>query len=226
MAVQGAVLLWGAKSQARIVSAILRRQGITRQVMFDYSLSAPNFPTSAHFVNCPADLRRLLPECSEVVVCIGGHHGAQRAMLSAALRDRFGLLPRSVISSDALVDPEAELAEGVQVLMGACVGIASRVGAFSILNSNSTVDHECHIGEGVHVMGGAAIAGRVTVGDYAAIGTNATILPDITVGKGAQVGAGALVMKDVAMNEVVVGIPARLLRVEAPIVDMSILNAI
>lgn len=226
MARSGAVLLWGAKSQARIVEAFLRREGVSSIILFDHSLTAPDFPTASRFVSRPDELRQLLPDCAQAVVCIGGRHGAQRAALSKALRDRHGLAPRSIISPQAVIDPEAELAAGVQILIGACIGLAARIGAFTIVNSNATVDHECRIGEGVHVMGGAAIAGRVTVEDDATIGTNATVLPDVTVGAGAQVGANALARRNVGRNEVVVGLPARLLRSEEPVVDLSVLNAI
>ena len=75
-------------------------------------------------------------------------------------------------------------------------------------------------------MGGAAVAGRVNVGDAATSGTNATILPDMSVGAGAPVGAGALIRKNVGENEVVVGVPARYLRTEPPVVDLSVFNAI
>jgi sugar O-acyltransferase (sialic acid O-acetyltransferase NeuD family) len=226
MASKGSVLLWGAKSQARIVSSILLGQGISDQILFDTTLSAPDFPTSARFVGRPEHLRPLLPSCSEAVVCIGGRHGAQRAALSRALRDRFGLAPRHVISPHAVIDEGVELGEGVQILIGACIGIAANIGAFSIVNSNATIDHESRVGEGVHVMGGAAVAGRVNVGDAATIGTNATILPDMSVGAGAQVGAGALIRKNVEENEVVVGVPARYLRTEPPVVDLSVFKAI
>lgn len=218
--------MWGARSQARIVEALLRREGVRDIVLFDHTLTAPEFPTTARFACRPEDLRRLLPDCAEAVVCIGGRHGAQRAALSEGLRDRFSLTPRRVISAQATVDPEAELGTGVQILMGACIGLAARIGAFSIVNSNATVDHESHLGCGVHVMGGAAIAGRVAIGNHATVGTNATVMPDVKIGAGGQVGAGALVRRDTCPDEVVVGLPARWLRTEPPVVDLSVLNAI
>jgi UDP-2-acetamido-3-amino-2,3-dideoxy-glucuronate N-acetyltransferase len=46
----------------------------------------------------------------------------------------------------------------------------------------------------------------------ASIGANATILPGITVGKSAMVGSGAVVTHDVPDNAVVVGNPARIVR--------------
>lgn len=220
----GNILLWGAKSQARIVAALLERSHRPVGVIFDHSLDAPTFPTRAKFLNRHEDLRRTLPDCSAFVVCIGGAYGAQRAALSARLRDGWGLRPLSVISPQAMVDPEVELGEGIQVMAGACIGIASRIGEFSLINTNSTVDHECNLGRGVHIMGSAAIAGRVTIEDYASIGTNATVLPGIKIGSGAQIGAGALIRRDVSENSVIVGVPGRVLRVELPNVDTHLLD--
>jgi len=46
----------------------------------------------------------------------------------------------------------------------------------------------------------------------ATIGSNATILCGVTVGEGAIVGAGSVVTKDVPVNAVVCGVPARIRR--------------
>ena len=53
----------------------------------------------------------------------------------------------------------------------------------------------------------------VRIGDGAFLGINCVILPGVTVGERAFVGAGAVVTKDVPANSVVVGNPARVVRV-------------
>lgn len=218
------IFLWGAKSQARIVAAELTRAGTPPDVLFDSMLAEPDFATSARFCNTVEALAEILPRCHAFVVCIGGAHGAQRAALSRRLQGDWGLHPLSVISPLATRDAEACIGEGVQIMARAYIGIGTQVGDFSLINTNATIDHECVLGAGVHVMGEAAIAGRVTIGDYTTIGTNATILPDLTIGRGAQIGAGALVRCNVAENEVVVGNPARLLRTQPPVTDVSLLD--
>ena len=47
----------------------------------------------------------------------------------------------------------------------------------------------------------------------ASIGANATILPGIKIGKGAMVAAGAVVTKDVPDRALVIGNPARIVRI-------------
>ena len=88
-----------------------------------------------------------------------------------------------------------------------------KLGNFCVLNTSSTIDHECIIGSGVHIMGGATIAGRVIIGDFVSVGTNATIFPNIEIKKGAFIGAGSVVRKNVGENEVVVGNPSKLLKI-------------
>jgi sugar O-acyltransferase (sialic acid O-acetyltransferase NeuD family) len=218
------IFLWGAKSQARIVAAALTRTGTPPDVLFDSLLDAPDFVTPARFCNTVEALAENLSRCRAFVVCIGGASGAQRVALSRRLQGDWGLSPLSVLSPLADKDPEAHLGVGVQIMARAYIGLGTQVGDFSLINTNATIDHECVLGAGVHVMGAAAIAGRVTIGDHATIGTNATILPNLSIGRGAQIGAGALVRHNVAENEVVVGNPARLLRKDPPVTDVSLLD--
>ncbi len=51
----------------------------------------------------------------------------------------------------------------------------------------------------------------VEIGDYVFIGPRAIILAGVKIGKGAIVGAGAVVTKDVGENEIVGGVPAKLI---------------
>lgn len=53
---------------------------------------------------------------------------------------------------------------------------------------------------------------KTYVNKGASIGANATILAGITIGEGAMIGAGSVVTKNVPSNAVVVGNPARVLR--------------
>lgn len=52
----------------------------------------------------------------------------------------------------------------------------------------------------------------ITIGEDCWLGGNVTILPGVTIGKGAVVGAGSVVTKDVPPESVVVGNPARVIK--------------
>ena len=53
----------------------------------------------------------------------------------------------------------------------------------------------------------------IKIGSHVWIGSNATVLPGVTVGDWAVVAAGAVVTKDVPAMTVVVGVPAKVLKV-------------
>lgn len=60
----------------------------------------------------------------------------------------------------------------------------------------------------------------IVIGDNVWIGANATILPGVKIGHGAVVAAGAVVTHDVLENEVVGGVPARVIkRIEGDIYE-------
>ena len=211
-----AILLWGGRSQARIIQQMILEQGLGEvALVYDPSLDAPYFDSPAEFIREQAVLEARLSECSHFVACIGNEHGYARFMVAESLKAR-GLQPLSVAHPQSLADPSALVGEGCQRMPFSLVHKFAKVGRQCLLNSFSCVEHECVLGDGVHVMGHAALAGKVEVGDFATIGTNATLLPGLRVGKGAIVGAGAVLTKDVPDYAVVAGNPARQLRKHEP----------
>ncbi len=133
----------------------------------------------------------------------------------AAVSARWGAagLPLAIaISRFAMVSRSAVIEPGVAVLPGAVVNAATVVGAGTIVNTNASIDHDCRVGRFAHVAPGTAIGGDVVIGDGVFIGLGARVLPGVTIGAGAMVGAGAVVVRDVPAGALVVGCPARVVR--------------
>jgi sugar O-acyltransferase (sialic acid O-acetyltransferase NeuD family) len=114
----------------------------------------------------------------------------------------------TVIHPSAVVAPEVQIEDGVQVLAGAVVQAGCRLGANVIVNSGARVDHDCIIDSHAHIAPGVTICGEVHVGTGAHIGAGATVIQGIRIGAGSVVGAGALVIRDVPQGVKVVGVPA------------------
>jgi UDP-2-acetamido-3-amino-2,3-dideoxy-glucuronate N-acetyltransferase len=115
----------------------------------------------------------------------------------------------------------------VEIQKNATIGARCKISSHTFICEGVTLEDEVFVGHGVVFINDpdprATAAGRPqTEADWkviptrvcrgASIGSGAAIMSGVTIGTGALVGAGAVVTKDVAAGEVVVGNPARFLR--------------
>lgn len=114
-----------------------------------------------------------------------------------------------LIHPSAYVSKYAKLASGTIVMPKAAVNTGASIGIACIINTSCSIDHHCKLSDGVHISPGAHLAGNVTIGECSWIGIGSCIKQGINVASNAVVGAGACVIKEVAQNKTVIGIPAR-----------------
>lgn len=104
--------------------------------------------------------------------------------------------------------------------MGDCVGLGERATIYNIgqivLGARSTISQEAYLCAGTHdytrISMPLAVA-PITVGPDAWICARAFVNPGMTIGNGAVVAAGAVVTRDVSAWTVVLGNPARVIKV-------------
>ncbi|HQW84442.1 MAG TPA: acetyltransferase [Ferruginibacter sp.] len=120
------------------------------------------------------------------------------------------LFPANAIHPSAVMDVTATLAKhGIMVAANVTINPLVSVGICAICNTGAIIEHECIIGDFAHVGPGAVLCGNVKVGDGAFIGAHAVVRQGINIGKNAIIGAGAVVVKDVADDVTVMGVPAK-----------------
>jgi acetyltransferase-like isoleucine patch superfamily enzyme len=115
----------------------------------------------------------------------------------------------------------------VEIQKNAMVGARCKISSHTFICEGVTIEDEVFVGHGVVFINDpdprATAGGRLqSEADWAvlptrvcrgaSIGSGAVILAGLTIGAGALVGAGAVVTKDVPPGTVVVGTPARFLR--------------
>jgi len=92
------------------------------------------------------------------------------------------------------------------------VGAETDMHHFSYLG-DATVGEHVNIGAGTITVNYDGVRkNRTIIGDGASIGSDTMLIAPVTIGEHARTGAGAVVKKDVPPGAVVVGVPARVLR--------------
>lgn len=126
----------------------------------------------------------------------------------------------------------------VVVMGGACIGQNCNICAHTLIEGGVVIGDNVTVKSGVQLWSGTRIENDVFIGPnvtftndpfprskkyppefsgitikhHASVGANATLLPGITVGEYAMIGAGAVVTRNVPANSVVVGNPAKVIR--------------
>lgn len=115
--------------------------------------------------------------------------------------------PSVIIGMDVLIE------EGSVICAGSILTVNIEIGKHTIVNLNSTIGHDVRIKSFVTIAPNVSISGNVILDDYVEIGTNATVREKLYIQEGAMIGMGGVLTKDVPENHVMVGNPAKLLKV-------------
>lgn len=84
-----------------------------------------------------------------------------------------------------------------------------------MLLGNSFVGHDSFLDHFAHVATNAVVGANVHVGKAVHVGSNSVIREKVRIGDYSLIGAGSVVIEDVPENAIVVGNPARVLRIKA-----------
>lgn len=96
--------------------------------------------------------------------------------------------------------------------------VDSAVNGSTIIGEGTKIDHHCHIAHGAKIgkhntlANGCIIEGSCEVGDFNTFGAGVIVQTKVKIGSHCIIGSGSVVTKDVGDYEVVVGNPARFLR--------------
>mgnify|MGYP002385611644 CR=1 FL=1 len=156
------------------------------------------------------ETRNTYVDC-DFLIAIGSPRGRERV-----IRDFFSGYEyqfATLIDPTAIIGENVVIEEGSMICAGSVLTINITIGKHSIVNINSTLSHGVQLGSFVTIAPNVAIAGDVKIDDLVEIGLNASLKEKLVVARGAFVGMGAVLVKSVEENHVMVGNPAKFLKI-------------
>lgn len=115
----------------------------------------------------------------------------------------------SAVHPNVSMGRNVHIEPGVVVCSHTSIGSNVRLERHVHVNFNCSVGHDATLRQSVTVYPGANISGNVVLEAESTLGTGATVIQGIRVGTRSFIGAGAAVIRDVPMEIVAVGVPAR-----------------
>jgi len=207
------MMIIGAKGFAKEVLQVLFQLSAIDEVVF--------------FDDISTDLPALLYEKFEIIRNFEGAKyyfqnidkrftiGLGQPQVRECLAKKFEKLSGQITT---VISPKADvgafntvIGNGVNIMTGTVITNDVQIAEGCLINLNCTIGHDTHIGKFTEFSPGVHISGNCKIGSFCIFGTGAVVLPKVKIGDNVTVGAGAVVTKDIGNNEVVVGIPARMI---------------
>jgi serine O-acetyltransferase len=145
----------------------------------------------------------------EILLCYPGFHALALHRISHRLwRLRVPLLPR-------LLSQVGRLFTGIEIHPGARIGRSVFIdhGMGVVIGETAVIGNHCLLYQGVTLGGTGKQHGKrhPTLKENVVVGAGAKVLGAITVGANTRIGAGSVLLRDVASDSTVVGIPGRVI---------------
>lgn len=112
----------------------------------------------------------------------------------------------------SIVSSDTKVGEGCVIQCQSLVSGSTVLGKNVFINKQAMIGHDVEIGNHCVIGACSFVGGWVTIGEGSYLGSNVSIRERITIGRNCIIGIGSVVVKDVPDNVVVVGNPARFIR--------------
>lgn len=145
----------------------------------------------------------------EVIIATG--EPAHRAILREKL-ENHGVRLGKLLDSSTIVSDSARIDRGVVVTPFSSISSDAILEVNSSINTMSIVGHDVIVGENTVISSMVNIGGKARIGKNCYIGMGALVKDEVNIGDNVIIGMGSVVYNDIPDNVIVLGNPARPMR--------------
>jgi len=142
-----------------------------------------------------------------VVICIGNPRVRKQAVDKFSIKKNI-IFP-NIIADNVKLSDSITMGIGCVICLSTVLTVNISFGNFVLIMSNSVIGHDSFLDDFSTVYPSVTLSGNVSVGKYSEIGVGSKTIQQKSIGQNSIVGAGAVVIKDVPDNCIVVGVPAK-----------------
>lgn len=204
------LVIVGAGGMGKEVAWMAKRSGREVLGFLDSSPDKQNTQIMGVKVLGPLDKVNEYIDC-EFLIAIGNPRSRKKIVEQYFFNREYHFA--TLVDPSVIIGTDVFIEEGSIVCAGSILTVNIKIGKHTIVNTNATIAHDVELKNFVTIAPNVSISGNVILEDYVEIGTNATIREKIHIQEGAMIGMGGVITKDVLKNHVMVGNPAKLLKV-------------
>eukprot|EP01137_Pigoraptor_chileana_P022355 Opistho-2@87198 len=120
-----------------------------------------------------------------------------------------------LIAKNAWVSENTEIGKGTIIYPGTCINYGCVIKDFVVINMNCAIGHDCTIASFCSLAPGVNLGGFTYIEDQTELGIGASTVQGVMVGKQSVIGGQAMVTRSVPNLVTAVGVPAKILQVNA-----------
>lgn len=137
----------------------------------------------------------------------------KRKMLYHSLRKYFEFV--NIIHPSVIIHPTAKLGKGNVIARGCFISNDTIIGNNNTININVLIHHHCKIGSNCNISSMTGFMGGVKAGNTNFFGAATIAIPEVNIGSNNIFGAGAVIVNNFNNNKVIVGVPAKIIKVNS-----------
>ena len=209
------IIIIGAGGVGREVSLIIEKINKLKATwnligFIDDNINSWNRIINGYQIIGGMDLLETLPLDTYVVIAIANYNVKKKIVNKINNKFKFA----TIIDPKVYIHDYMSIGEGTIIYEGAIITANIQVGNHVIISPKCGIGHDSIIKDYVSLLWNVNVSGNDVIEEGVMMGSGSTVIQGKRIEKGSTVGAGAVVIDDIDSYSTVVGVPAKVIKVD------------